>query len=127
MGMLDAAALAHAVKTSPDIESALAAYAALRKNHVRLYQAMSAVFTPMYQSSSRILPFLRDLGGPVMSWPPMQSLAARLVAGRVLDPLPALGLQDLVPEVEEFLSPAKRERVESASALRGEGTHARDN
>jgi 2-polyprenyl-6-methoxyphenol hydroxylase-like FAD-dependent oxidoreductase len=100
MGLLDAAALAHAVATSADIETALLAYAALRKSHVRLYQAMSAVFTPMYQSSSRILPFLRDRGGPVMSLPAMNALAARAIAGRIFDPLPALGLADGVPGVE---------------------------
>lgn len=98
MGLLDAAALAHAMRTSVDIESACAAYAALRRSHVRLYQAMSAVFTPMYQSSSRVLPFLRDRGGPLMSLPMMNALAARAIAGRILDPLPALGLAESVPE-----------------------------
>ena len=36
------------------------AYARLRRLHVRLYQALSVVFTPFYQSDSLLLPLIRD-------------------------------------------------------------------
>ena len=43
-----------------DLAAALAGYARLRRLHVRLYQALSVVFTPFYQSDSLILPLIRD-------------------------------------------------------------------
>ena len=43
-----------------DLDRALAAAVRLRRGHVRLYQAISRVFTPVYQSDSRVLPWLRD-------------------------------------------------------------------
>jgi salicylate hydroxylase len=60
MALLDARALALALERSRDLDGALARYLALRRWHVRLYQALSAGFTPFYQSDSRVLPPLRD-------------------------------------------------------------------
>ena len=60
MAMLDALALARALAAFPELPQALAAYAAARRWHVFAYQAMSALFTPQYQSDSRWLPVLRD-------------------------------------------------------------------
>ncbi|EDP62083.1 monooxygenase, FAD-binding protein [alpha proteobacterium BAL199] len=58
MALLDAAALAAALEHT-DGAAALRLYAAARRWHVRVYQAMSWAFTPQYQSDSRILPVLR--------------------------------------------------------------------
>ena len=60
----------------------------MRRWHLRLYQAMSAVFTPMYQSDSRILPALRNLIlAPVGRMPPVRQILTALVTGDVLPPL----------------------------------------
>lgn len=93
MALLDAAALAHALATAPDIESALDAYCRARRWHVRLFQAMSLAFTPFYQSDSRLIPFLRDwLVATVAKLPPAPRVLAGMVAGMTIDPLPAVGL-----------------------------------
>lgn len=60
-GLLDAMALTDALATCPDIPSALAAYARIRRAHVRFYQLASQVMTPFFQSDSPILARLRDL------------------------------------------------------------------
>ena len=57
MALLDALALSHALRAG--LNEALPDYAAMRRWHVRIYQGMSAAFTPMYQSGSRSLPVLR--------------------------------------------------------------------
>ena len=60
MALLDVKALALALERSATVEDALALYARKRRLHVRLYQFMSAMFTPFYQSDSNILPLFRD-------------------------------------------------------------------
>lgn len=94
MALLDAWALAEAIKTSPDIGAALREYLRLRRNHVRLYQIMTWLFTPVYQGDSRILPWLRDwLAAPISKiWPAPQLLAA-MVSGSIGAPLKRLGLR----------------------------------
>ncbi len=58
MALLDALALGLALRGP--LEDAPADYAAMRRWHVLIYQGLSAAFTPMYQSGSRSLPWLRD-------------------------------------------------------------------
>lgn len=60
MAMLDGAALADALAATPDIPSALAAYAARRRRHIRFYQRMSALLTPAFQSDRRWIGAVRD-------------------------------------------------------------------
>ena len=87
MALLDAMALATAL-ASCDLDDALPRYAALRRWHVRGYQAMSAAFTPMYQSHSRILPRVRDhVLAPMSKLPPVRAVLTRLVAGTLIPPL----------------------------------------
>lgn len=87
MALLDALALDVALAAHP-VEDALAAYARLRRWHVRSYQAMSAAFTPMYQSDSRVLPALRNhLLAPMSGWPVVRHMLTRLVAGDLLQPM----------------------------------------
>lgn len=84
MALLDAMALVTALQT----EDPLPAYAAMRRWHVRTYQMMSAVFTPMYQSDSRLLPLLRDhLLAPLAPLPIVRQVLTRLVSGDMLPPL----------------------------------------
>lgn len=87
MALLDAMALATALATC-DLDDALPRYAALRRWHVRSYQMCSAVFTPMYQSHSRVLPRLRDhILAPLAKLPPVRAALTRLVSGALIPPL----------------------------------------
>ena len=92
MALLDAAALSAALQASDALDAALAAYVGLRRNHVRLYQAMSFLFTPFYQSGSRLLPLVRDrLAAPLSRVPPAPRLLAAMVAGTLGNPLGQIG------------------------------------
>jgi salicylate hydroxylase len=87
MALLDVQALAAALAAHADLASALAAYARARRFHVRLYQAMSRLFTPFYQSDSVVLPLARDhLVATMACVPLVQKLLANVVAGRVGGP-----------------------------------------
>lgn len=94
MALLDAWALAEAIRRTPDISAALTEYLRLRRGHVRLYQMMTWLFTPVYQGDSRLLPWLRDwLAAPISKiWPAPQLLAA-MVSGLLGSPLKSLGLK----------------------------------
>lgn len=86
MALLDALALVAALRGPP--EEALPAYARMRRWHIRSYQVFSALLTPMYQSDSRILPWLRDhLLAPLATWPLVRGSLSHLVAGDLLLPL----------------------------------------
>lgn len=95
MALLDAAALAHALRHTSDLEAALAAYVRARRWHVRLFQALSYAFTPFYQSDSTVMPFLRDrLVTTVAKLPPAPQLLASIVAGTLIDPFAPAGLKE---------------------------------
>jgi salicylate hydroxylase len=84
MALLDAQALASALAAHRSLPDAFAAYAKARRFHVKLYQALSRVFTPFYQSDSVLLPFARDHLVSLMSRLPLaQRLLANVVAGRM--------------------------------------------
>lgn len=87
MALLDALALATALERETG-DAALALYARMRRWHVRLYQGMSAAFTPQYQSDSRVLPVLRDrVLMPVSRVWPVPAVLTRLVGGDLVPPL----------------------------------------
>ncbi len=93
MALLDALALARALDAADSINEALERYVAVRRWHVRLYQLLSLTLTPFYQSDSAIMPVLRDmLVGSVARVPPMPMVLAKMVAGQLLSPLKAIGL-----------------------------------
>jgi 2-polyprenyl-6-methoxyphenol hydroxylase-like FAD-dependent oxidoreductase len=93
MALLDAWALGQALREAADVAEALERTVGSRRGHIRLYQAMSAVFTPVYQSDSRALPLLRDVvvGPSSRTWPATW-LQAAMVSGLLNDPLTRLGL-----------------------------------
>jgi salicylate hydroxylase len=93
MALLDAWALARGLEEGPDLQRGLARAVRLRRRHVRLYQALSALFTPAYQSDSRLLPFVRDRIVPPFGrrWP-ATTIQAEMVAGTFGGPLDRLGL-----------------------------------
>jgi salicylate hydroxylase len=112
MALLDAYALALALRREADVQAALRLFVRLRRRHAHLYQLMSAVFTPVYQSDSRLLPLLRDrLAGPLSKIWPSTAILASMVAGLIGNPLTRLELGGRRP-----FGPTTR-RVEVGSAL----------
>ena len=84
MALLDAAALATALREAGDVPTALVAYDRRRRWHVRVYQAMSRLFTPAFQSNGAVLPWLRDrLVAPLDRVALARRLTARIVAGYI--------------------------------------------
>ncbi len=87
MALLDAMALTLALREGP-VDQALPSYARMRRWHLATYQTMSALFTPMYQSQSRILPALRDhLLAPLSGLPGIRHVLTALVSGDLLPPI----------------------------------------
>jgi 2-polyprenyl-6-methoxyphenol hydroxylase-like FAD-dependent oxidoreductase len=88
MALLDALALSRALRNHSELTSALPAYAKMRRWHVRLFQGASAIFTPFYQSDSKVLPILRDwITAPLSRLPIGDVVVARLVAGMTTAPI----------------------------------------
>lgn len=95
MALLDAAALANALRSSRDLPLALDAYASARRLHVRLFQALSLFLTPFYQSDSTVVPMLRDrLVATAAKIPPMPWLLAGMVSGVLADPFTGAGVHE---------------------------------
>ena len=93
MALLDAWALAAGLREHGDVADALTRAVAMRRGHVRLYQALSALLTPVYQSDHRVIPFLRDWAvGPLSNIWPVGAIQAAMVSGLVGGPLGRLGL-----------------------------------
>lgn len=87
MALLDALALAKAVSVV-GVADAPARYAKARRMHVWAFQAMSAAFTPQYQSDSTFLPKLRDyVMFPVSQIPPAPRVLTQIVRGTILPPM----------------------------------------
>ncbi len=94
MALLDAWALAQALTETSDMSDALRTYLRLRRGHVRLYQIMTWLFTPVYQGDSHVLPWLRDwLAAPLSKLWPAPPLLAAMVSGSIGSPLKPLGLR----------------------------------
>ncbi len=94
MALLDAYALALALREAPDVQDALAGFIRRRRTHAALYHLLSAMFTPVYQSDSLILPVIRDLVmGPISKLWPATVIQAAMVSGLVGSPLRPLGLR----------------------------------
>jgi 2-polyprenyl-6-methoxyphenol hydroxylase-like FAD-dependent oxidoreductase len=95
MALLDSYALAFALQNTPSLGDALSHYHKLRKHHVRLYQFMAWAFTPVYQSDSVFLAFMRDhFVPPIAKIPPFPKLLANIVAGTIGKPLQKLDLEN---------------------------------
>ncbi len=85
MALMDVKALTHALQDTSSLADAFAAYAKSRRTHVKLYQALSRIFTPFYQSDSNLLPLMRDtLVATVSRGQMAQRLLASIVAGTVI-------------------------------------------
>ncbi|MCE7998916.1 MAG: FAD-dependent monooxygenase [Rhodobiaceae bacterium] len=87
MALLDAHALDRAFAVAADAEQAFKLYARSRRLHLRFYQAASHVFTPVYQSDSRLLPWLRDrFFVPATKLPFVPTLLGHTVGGTLVPP-----------------------------------------
>ncbi len=87
MALLDAWALSRAIADGPLAEAGHRMLNA-RRLHVLAYQAMSAAFTPQYQSDSRVLPFIRDhVLVPVSQAWPARAILPGLVRGHMVPPV----------------------------------------
>lgn len=104
MALLDAWGLAMGLARNEAIDAALVEAIALRRRHVGLYQVLTWLFTPVYQSDSRVLPFLRDrLVGPLSKLWPATAIQAAMVSGLIGDPLTTLELRE--PTVGSWQEP----------------------
>ena len=88
MALLDAWALAQALGGDGALDARLADAVALRRSHVRLYQWLTALFTPAYQSDSPWPALIRDLLlAPLSRVPPGPRVQADMVSGLTGGPL----------------------------------------
>lgn len=94
MALLDAWALAQGLEHADSVDEGVRHGILLRRRHVLTYQWLTALFTPVYQSDSRLLPLLRDrLVGPLSKLWPATAIQASMVSGLVGNPLRPLGLE----------------------------------
>jgi 2-polyprenyl-6-methoxyphenol hydroxylase-like FAD-dependent oxidoreductase len=66
LALVDALALADALAAEPTVDAALAAYTRARRRHLAYYQLATRALTPLFQSDSRAIGWLRDLAFPLM-------------------------------------------------------------
>lgn len=97
MALLDAWALAKGLEQADSVDHGVRHGIALRRRHILTYQWLTALFTPVYQSDSRLLPLIRDhMVGPLSKLWPATAIQAAMVSGLVGNPLRPLGLdQDI--------------------------------
>lgn len=98
MALLDAWALAKGLKEANGVDEGIRLGIRLRRRHVLVYQWLTALFTPVYQSDSRLLPLIRDrLVGPLSKLWPATAIQAAMVSGLIANPLTPLGLERALP------------------------------
>jgi 2-polyprenyl-6-methoxyphenol hydroxylase-like FAD-dependent oxidoreductase len=82
LALWDAMCLADAIADGGDVSAALAAYTEMRRRHLNYYQLATRALTPLFQSDSRALGWLRDLAFPMSRWfPPLRRRMVRTMAG----------------------------------------------
>lgn len=95
MALLDAWALARGLHHAGSVDEGVRHGVRLRRRHVLTYQWLTALFTPVYQSDSRLLPLIRDrLVGPLSKRWPATAIQAAMVSGLAGNPLRPLGLDE---------------------------------
>lgn len=93
MALLDAWALARGLAEGRTLGEKLRLAVAWRRDHVWLYQWVTALFTPLYQSEAGWHAALRDrLLAPVSKLWPASAIQAQLMSGLFSFPLAPLGL-----------------------------------
>ena len=93
MALLDAWSLAQGLAEGRTLAEKLRLASSWRRDHVWLYQGVTKLFTPLYQSESRVLPALRDrVLAPLSRHWPARGIQAQLMSGLFGFPLGPLGL-----------------------------------
>lgn len=88
LAVIDAITLAHALRKERDVETALALCEKLRRPHLRYYQWASYAMTPVFQSNSRLLAWMRDAFlGPMAKLPVLKPVMLTTLAGFRLFPI----------------------------------------
>jgi len=114
MALLDAWALSKGLAEANDVEQGIRLAIKLRRRHVLTYQWLTALFTPVYQSDSRLLPLIRDrLVGPLSKLWPATAIQAAMVSGLVASPLGPLGL------AQTHQAPVSADNMEGRTGRRG--------
>ena len=84
MALIDAAALSGAFETSGSLLEVGQKYRKARMRHVRLYQILSVIFTPLYQSDGTVKPWIRDMAiHHFARLPIVRKIIARTVSGKL--------------------------------------------
>ena len=105
--LIDAVVLADALATTPDTAIALARYAAARRSHVRFYQRASVAMTPLFQSRSRVLGWMRDLAFPLLPLVPwLRREMVRTLSGLKTGMLSSASADAIVGRPRPGISPA---------------------
>ena len=82
LALWDAMVLADVLAAAPTLTAGLAAYSQARRRHLRHYQFMTRMLTPLFQSSSRVLGWLRDAFMPLAArLPPVERMMVRTMIG----------------------------------------------
>lgn len=82
MALMDAFALSKAIEGAENLASIGHVYRHAREDHVRIYQWLSYVFTPLYQSDSRMLPMVRNTAiHHFAKLPFVRGMIAKIVSG----------------------------------------------
>ena len=103
MALLDAWALAAGLREGRTIADGLRLARSWRSGHVALYQAVTALFTPLYQSDRAWHAVVRDrILAPLSRVPPITRIQAALMSGLFGWPLGLLGLAP--PDYEAIAS-----------------------
>lgn len=94
MALLDAWALAYGLRNARTIPDGLRLAHGLRGDHVWLYQLITALFTPLYQSDKRWHAAVRDrIVAPLSRFGPIARIQAHLMSGLFGFPLQPLALE----------------------------------
>ncbi len=94
MALLDAYALYRGLQEGRTLDEGLRLANAWRSDHVALYQWITAIFTPLYQSDGAMLPLLRDrILAPLSRLWPISRIQASLMSGLFGAPLAQLKLE----------------------------------
>lgn len=107
MALLDAWGLARGIEEGRTLDEKLRLAVSWRRDHVWLYQWVTRLFTPLYQSETDWHPAIRDrLLAPLSQIWPTSRIQAQLMSGLFGFPLGPLGLT--VPDYEALSASASR-------------------
>ena len=107
MALLDAWGLVQGMAHGRTLREKLELAVSWRHDHVWLYQWVTKLFTPLYQSNTAWHPAVRDrIMAPLSQVWPISKIQAQLMSGLFGFPLPPLGL--IIPDYEALASSASR-------------------